>query len=185
MKGWFMGHFSVSVIGKDRPGIVASVSEVLYKLGCNIEDSSCSILGGQFAMILIVWHDIHNTVEEFERAFKPLKDVGLTITVNFLKEGEVSHERGFTGKPHILSVYGADRPGIVYRVSSELAQRKINITDLNTQLVGSKERPIYVMLLEVDIPESVDMEEFRGTLEEVKEDLSVNVTLKPIETMEL
>jgi hypothetical protein len=41
------------------------------------------------------------------------------------------------------------------------------------------------MLLEVDIPASVDMEEFRGILEEVKKDLSVNVTLKPIETMEL
>lgn len=180
-----MGHFSVSVIGKDRPGIVSSVSEVLFNLGCNIEDSSCSILGGQFAMILIVWHDVYSATDEFEKAFIPLRQVGLTVSVNALKEGEVTHEKGFTGKPYILSVYGADRPGIVYRVSSELAERKVNITDLNTQLVGTKERPIYVMLLEVDIPDSVDMEEFRGVLEEVKKDLSVNITLKPIETMEL
>ncbi|NIO16364.1 MAG: amino acid-binding protein [Deltaproteobacteria bacterium] len=180
-----MGHFSISVIGKDRPGIVASVSEVLYKLGCNLEDSSCSILGGQFAMIVIFWHDEYTTTDEFVKAFQPLIKAGLTITVNTVKEGDISHEKGFTGKPFILSVYGADRPGIVYRVSSELAQRKVNITDLNTQLVGTKERPIYVMLLEIDIPDSVDMEEFQGVLEEVKKDLNVNVTLKPIETMEL
>lgn len=180
-----MGHFSVSVIGKDRPGIVASVTRVLFELGFNIEDSACTILGGQFAMILIVFHESFQEGVDFERSFEDLRNVGLTISVTSVKEGEITHERSFTGKPFILSVYGADRPGIVFRVSDELASRKVNITDLHTQLVGTKERPIYVMLLEVDIPDSVDMEEFRGVLEEVKRDLSVNITLKPIETMEL
>nr|WP_279384415.1 ACT domain-containing protein [Geotalea toluenoxydans] len=39
-------HFAVTVISKDRPGIVADISEVLYRLGCNLEDSSCTMLGG-------------------------------------------------------------------------------------------------------------------------------------------
>ncbi len=180
-----MGHFSVSVIGKDRPGIVASVSKVLYELGCNIEDSSCTILAGQFAMILIVFHEKFNTTEEFEKAFAQLKLEGLTISVTTVRDEDVCHERGYKGHPYILSVYGADRPGIVYRVSTELAARRVNITDLHTHLVGEKERPIYVMIMEIDIPEEVDMDELQGVLEEVKKDLNVNITLKPIETMEL
>ena len=51
-----MGHFSLSVVGRDRPGIVAEVSRVLFELGCNIEDSTCTILSGQFAMILVIAH---------------------------------------------------------------------------------------------------------------------------------
>lgn len=180
-----MGHFSVSVVGKDRPGIVASVSRVLYELGCNIEDSSCTILAGQFAMILIVFHDAFESTEEFEKAFAPLRQEGLRIVVNPVKDEDVSHEKGFKGHPYIISVYGADRPGIVYRVSRELAERKVNITDLHTHLVGEKERPIYVMIMEVDIPEELDMDELMGVLEEVKKDLNVNITVKPIETMEL
>ena len=50
-------HFAVTVISKDRPGIVADISEVLYRLGCNLEDSSCTMLGGDFAIILIVSHE--------------------------------------------------------------------------------------------------------------------------------
>lgn len=180
-----MGHFSVSVVGKDRPGIVAEVSRILFELGCNIEDSSCTILAGQFAMILIVWHELIHTSEEFDVAFGDVKDQGLTVAVTPVVDIDVNHEKGFKGKPFILSVYGADRPGIVYTVSKHLAERRVNITDLNTQLVGSKERPIYVMLLEIDVPKSLDMEEFQGVLEEIRKELSVNITLKPIEMMEL
>ena len=51
-----MGQFALSVVGRDRPGIVAEVSRVLFELGCNIEDSTCTILSGQFAMILVIAH---------------------------------------------------------------------------------------------------------------------------------
>ena len=82
-------------------------------------------------------------------------------------------------------MYGADRPGIVYTVARELAQRKVNITDLNTQVVGSKERPVYVMVMEVDIPESVDMKELNGVFDRVKKELGVSISVRPIETLEL
>jgi len=41
-----MSHFALTIIGRDRPGIVSQVTEILYRLGCNIADSSCTILGG-------------------------------------------------------------------------------------------------------------------------------------------
>jgi len=181
-----MGHFSVSVVGKDRPGIVADVSRILFEQGCNIEDSTCTILSGQFAMILVVHHPKITTAAELDPAFEEVRSKkGLMVTLYPLKDEEVVHEKAFIGHPHIISVYGADRPGIVYKVTSELASRKVNITDLNTQVVGSKERPVYVMVLEVDIPEAVDMKDLEKEFDRIRKELSVSITVRPIETMEL
>ncbi|MBI5420643.1 MAG: amino acid-binding protein [Deltaproteobacteria bacterium] len=181
-----MGHFSVSVVGKDRPGIVAEVSRILFEQGCNIEDSTCTILSGQFAMILVIHHPKITTVAELDPAFDGARErMRLIVTVHALKEEEVAHEKTFLGRPHIISVYGADRPGIVYMVTRELAQRKVNITDLNTQVVGSKERPVYVMVLEVDIPEGTDMKELEKEFDRIRKELSVSITVRPIETLEL
>ena len=181
-----MGHFSVSVVGKDRPGIVAEVSRILFEQGCNIEDSTCTILSGQFAMILVVFHPRFAATGELNPAFEEVRSrMGLMVTVHALKDEEVVHEKAFSGAPHIISVYGADRPGIVYMVAKELALRKVNITDLNTQVVGAKDRPVYVMVLEADIPEEVDMKELERVFDRVKKDLGVSISLRPIETMEL
>ncbi len=181
-----MGHFSVSVLGMDRPGIVAEVSRILFELGCNIEDSTSTILSGQFAMILIVWHGTMESETEMSLAFEGVRQkMGLIVTVHALRAEEISRDKGFRGQPHIISVYGADRPGIVYSVARELAARKVNITDLNTQVVGSKERPVYVMVLEVDIPEGADMKELEAIFEKIRKELSVSITLRPIETLEL
>ncbi len=181
-----MGHFALSVVGRDRPGIVAEVSRVLFELGCNIEDSTCTILSGQFAMILVIAHPKFSSASEIDPSFEPVrKNMGLTVSLHSLKDEEVSREKGFAGRPHIISVYGADRPGIVYSVARELARRKVNITDLNTQMVGSKERPVYVMVLEVDVPDSVDMKELEAEFDRIRRELSVSITVRPIETLEL
>src|SRR5512134_2844815 len=181
-----MGHFSLSVVGRDRPGIVAEVTRVLFEIGCNIEDSTCTILSGQFAMILVIAHQKFTAVAEIDPSFEPVrKSMGLMVSLHKLKDEEVSREKGFTGRPHILSVYGADRPGIVYSVARELARYKVNITDLNTQVVGAKDRPVYVMVLEVDIPETVDMKDLEREFDKIRKELSVTISVRPIESLEL
>lgn len=181
-----MGFFSVSVVGRDRPGIVAGISRILFELGCNIEDSSSTILSGQFAMLLVVGFPGAASPEALDRAFAPVRSgMGLMVSVNALNEEDVSREKGPRGTPHILSVYGADRPGIVYRVTRELADRGVNVTDLNTQVVGSKERPVYVMVIEADIPDDFDMKGLEGALEGLRRELQVSISIRPIETLEL
>jgi len=181
-----MGHFSVSVVGKDRPGIVAEVSRILFALGCNIEDSTCTILSGQFAMILVVCHPKLSKVSEIAPSFDQVRrEMGLMVTIHSLKDEEVVHEKQFAGQPHIISVYGADRPGIVYSVTKELADRKVNITDMTTQVVGSRERPVYVMVLEADIPDEVDMKELETVFERIKKEIGVSISVRPIESVEL
>lgn len=179
-----MHHFALTIIGRDRPGIVSQVTEILYELGCNIADSSCSILGGQFSMILILAHPEYVDRDSFGHAFKPLEESGLSVFLRVLKAGgEIRPE--IEGELCMISVYGADQPGIVYRVAKVLGDRQINITDLNTKLVGSAERPVYVLMLEATLPQDVSESEVDAWMSPLRQDLQIDISVRTIPTAEL
>jgi glycine cleavage system transcriptional repressor len=180
-----LAHFAVTIISKDRPGIVADTAEVLYRLGCNIEDSSCTMLGGDFAMILIVSHEKPFPKARLTDEFKALHErTGLVSYVRTLTEDEICPVRE-EGELCLVSVYGSDRPGIVYRVTRELADRRINITDLNTKLIGTKEEPVYVMMLEAILPAAMTVEEAAALLENLKKELNVEIGVRVITPVSL
>jgi glycine cleavage system transcriptional repressor len=179
-----MHYFALTIIGRDRPGIVSQVTEILYRLGCNIADSSCSILGGPFAMILIISHPEITGQESFGEAFAPVEAGGLSVFLRTLKPGGEIHP-DIQGEICMISVYGSDKPGIVYQVTRELGDRRVNITDLNTKLVGSEQRPVYVMLLEAVLPDDLSLDELTAVLEGLKERLQVDISIRSITPVEL
>jgi len=179
-----MSHFALTIIGRDRPGIVSEVTSILYQLGCNIADSSCSILGGQFSMILILSHPELQNQDAFGAAFAPLEQSGLSVFLRTLKPGGEEHHV-LEGEICMISVYGADKPGIVYRVARELGERKINITDLNTKLIGGKDSPVYVMMIEAVLNQGVEIEDVEGWMAGLKEELKVDISVRSITPMEL
>ena len=178
-------HFAVTVVGKDRPGIVAGTTGVLYRLGCNIEDSSSTMLGGEFSTILIVSHEKPFTKSRLLEEFKGLsEEMGLTVAARTLSPDEVAYQAP-EGELCMVSVYGSDQPGIVYRVTKELAERKVNITDLNTKLIGTKEEPVYVMMLEAALPEGIAVEDVAAMLDEIKKELNVEISVRSITPVSL
>lgn len=179
-----MQYFALTIIGRDRPGIVSQVTEILFQGGFNIADSSCSILGGQFSMILIISNPDFATKEEFSDTFKPLEESSLSVYIRTLKAGGEIRPV-LEGNLCMISVYGADRPGIVFQVAKELGDRNINITDLNTKLVGAAEKPVYVMLLEAMLPEGIEIEEVEGWTDELKRKLQVDISVRSLVVMEL
>lgn len=179
-----LAHFAVTIIGKDRPGIVADTAEILYRLGCNVEDSSCTMLGGDFAMILIVSHQKPFVKARLAEEFRSLQGLGLSVYVRALHEDEVCY-RSPQGELCLVSVYGSDRPGIVYRVTRALAERGVNITDLNTRLIGTKDEPVYVLMLEAALPEGLTIENAEGLLEKLKKELNVEISVRVITPVSL
>ena len=179
-----MNHFALTIVGRDRPGIVSQVTEILFNLGCNLADSSCSILGGQFAMILILGHPEFTDRASFGEAFKPLEDADLTVALRVLKPGGEIRPQ-IDGDTCMISVYGSDKPGIVYRVAKVLGERQVNITDLNTKLVGSESRPVYVLVIEATLPPGVEEADVNGWLASVRDELQVDITVRTIPTVEL
>lgn len=179
-----MTHFALTIIGRDRSGIVSQVTEILYKLGCNIADSSCSILGGQFAMILLISNPAIKEKSDFGDAFAPLEDSGLSVFVRTLKPGGETRPQ-LEGEICLISVYGADKPGIVYQVAKELGDRNVNITDLNTKLIGSEDRPVYVMMLEAILPPEMTEDDLAAIMNRLKGEMQVDISVRSITPVEL
>jgi glycine cleavage system transcriptional repressor len=164
-------HFAICSVGADRPGIVASVTGALLEHGCNLEDTSMTILRGHFAMMLIVDTPAGLTSGELERALAgPAAELDLVVAVRALDdEVPVSPP----GEAWTVSVYGVDRPGIVHRISALLANESVNIVDLTTRVIGDQARPAYAMLLEVTVPAELDVEELGGRLRALASELGV------------
>ncbi|MEV4197323.1 glycine cleavage system protein R [Micromonospora globbae] len=164
-----MNELAITVIGRDRPGIVADVAEVLSRLGANLTDSTMTRLGGHFAMTLIC---VGPAAAEVEAALAPLAAEGrLLATVRAVTpDGETASR----GEPYVMAVHGADRMGIVAAMTRVLADFGGNVTDLSTRLTGA----LYVVVAEVDLPPGV-AGELAGRLERVAAELGVEVTLRP------
>jgi glycine cleavage system transcriptional repressor len=176
----------LTAVGKDQPGIVTAVSQILYETGCNIEDSSMTILRGDFAMILIISVPKDLNLEDLDKKLNPLRQsVNLTMVLHKLTGKELSHKTASGTQMYIISVYGTDKPGIVYKVTRLLASESINICDLNTKITGDTKNPVYIMVLEVEIPPSGNIDDLKQKLAMLQEELKVEINLKPLEIAEL
>lgn len=174
----------ITAAGPDRPGIVSGITQALHQTGCNIEDSSMTLLRGEFAMMIIVRLPLKGGMAAVKARLKKVQQrLGLSLLMRPLSAQEASRSAGRAGRVYMLSVYGADQPGIVYRVSRLLSSKSVNITDMNTRVVGSSAKPIYVMLLELELPPGVKVPSLRAELRKLKKALSVDIDLHPVETV--
>jgi glycine cleavage system transcriptional repressor len=170
-------EFAVTAIGRDRPGIVAAISEALLELEGNIEDSQMSILRGHFAVMLIVKLPEAVGAGDLEgRLQRVRQELELeAIAVNRVDDLGVA----VTRPSHVITVYGADHPGIVHAVSAALAEGGANITGLETRLAGAPDSPLYVMIIEATIREASEPD-LEAALNEVADDAKVEVSLRPL-----
>jgi glycine cleavage system transcriptional repressor len=170
-----MSLLAVTVIGHDRPGIIADVTGLLAGLGGNLEDSTMTLLRGHFAMMLIVSCDAD--MARVEQELAPVTADGTLI----VSVREVPPEPDVLplGPAHVLTVHGADRPGIVSHVTRVIADAGGNITDLTTRLLPG---PLYLLVAEVDLPSGVDAQALSSRLRAVAAELGVEATLRPAES---
>jgi glycine cleavage system transcriptional repressor len=169
------GLIAVTVIGDDRPGIVAAVTKALYEAGCNLEDVSSTILRGHFAMMLIVRTDEQTDPQELDGRLQQVgADLGLIITARPV--GDVP--AAVAPPTHMVSVYGADRPGIVFRVTELLARYDINVTDLTSRVIGPSDAPVYALMMEVVMGDEGSVKQGLSAL---SAELNVDVSLRALE----
>jgi glycine cleavage system transcriptional repressor len=168
-----MPSLAVTVIGRDRPGIIAEVTGVVNELGGNLEDSSMTLLRGHFTWILVA--DVETGPDELAARLAHLHDDGLVVAVL-----PVAADQPYGGAAgYLLTVHGADRPGIVAGVTATLAKHGGNITDLSTRLGANG---LYLLVAEVGLPEGVDVVSLGAQLAKAGADLGVEVHLRPAET---
>ena len=169
-------YFAVFVLGTDTIGIVADISRALFEISSNINDSSHTIIGNQFAMLLLIATSPVYTAEKIRNAFQEVTQKrNLTVHVHELLEDDIKRKTSEPGQLCVIHLYGADKPGIVYQVTNLLAKNKVNITDLSTRRFGTEENPIYIMYLEAEVPPQVDTRKLGQELNEIASKLSVEI----------
>jgi glycine cleavage system transcriptional repressor len=170
-------EFAVWALGADRPGIVAAVTGVLFQMGCNLQDCSMTVLSRHFAMMMLVEGPDGLSAKALEDGLAEAEATfDLTVAVRPLGEGATIFVEG---EPFIVSVYGSDHPGIVHHIATVLADCSVNITDVNTRIIGDDDEPVYAMLLEVTLPRSLDPKELDGRLQAKATELGVDASLHP------
>ncbi len=137
----------ISAVGRDKPGIIAALARALLDLGGNLDDISMTRLHGAFAAMVAARLPSGTTEDDARAALAPVAlEMGLTVTVQSVPD---AHADADAPPDTLLTVYGADHPGIVHAIAAVLAAAGANITDMDTRLTGSPASPVYVMLLEV------------------------------------
>jgi glycine cleavage system transcriptional repressor len=173
-------YLVISALGKDRPGIVNKLSEAILADGCNIADSRMTVLGGEFAIMLMV-EGAWNTLGRLEEVIPELgKSLGLTIISERTEE-----KRADTGLlPYGVEVVAMDHPGIVHSLASFFSQRNINIEDMVTSSYAAAHTgtPMFSVNMSVGIPSETHIASLRDEFMEFCDALNLDAVLEPIKT---
>lgn len=172
-----MNKVIITVLGCDRPGIVAAVSKALFDHGCNIEDVSQTILQTEFAGIFIASMPAGMKPAELLAGLeKRLQPEALSV---FLKEMQSKGPaRPVQTEPFVITTMGPDRPGLVAGITGLLSEFGINITNLQAAFRGGDDPRRNVMIYEVDIPVEIDQNEFRAALFARARELRLDASLQ-------
>ena len=171
MHTWYM----LTLVGEDRPGIVARLTRALFDGGCNLGEASMMRLGGNFTIMLMVLADRDQA--GVEALVRPVADE-LKLRI---------HVDAFAGALHrhvepdvCITVRGADRTGIVAQVTGALAEAGLNILDLKSDVAGTQAAPIYIMQIDGQACEGI--EALQAALEPMEAE-GIDVTIVPIDTL--
>ncbi|MBF0187456.1 MAG: amino acid-binding protein [Magnetococcales bacterium] len=167
----------LTLTGRDQPGIVARTARVLFESGCNIEDSSMTQLRGQFTIMLVLGMPEKVSDEELRQQLQAVAgEMELLVHLSRIEDVPSAEPSGEDADACYINVLGADKPGIVYRVTRTLEEVGGNIIDLQTQTLGSAERPVYAMIITAEL--AADVEPVRQRMLEVARDLGVEITVR-------
>jgi glycine cleavage system transcriptional repressor len=173
-------------VGRDRVGIVAELTQALFELGCNLLDSSMTLLRGEFALILMTELPDNVSIERLETSMAALeKQLGMRVHVRSMEPEELLEAEASEENPFIVSVYGADKPGIVAKITRTLSDAGMNITDVQTKSTGSAENKIFVMILEVTAPARVSVATLEQTLRSIGQQMQVDISVQALDVVEL
>ncbi|MEJ5364771.1 MAG: ACT domain-containing protein [Desulfosoma sp.] len=167
----------ISVLGSDRPGIVAAVSRVLSENRCNIEDVSQTILQSEFAGIFIASLPEDLSMEDLEKKLQEhLKPMGLAVLLKPTQEA--GRYEAPPSEPFVVTTIGPDRLGLVAGITDVMARFGVNITNLRAAFRGGADPRRNIMIYEVDIPLHIDQQAFRKALRQRAEDLGLDLSLQ-------
>jgi glycine cleavage system regulatory protein len=167
----------MTIIGRDRPGLVELVARLVAEHGGNWLESRMSRLGGHFAGILRVEVPADRQ-PALVQALEALSGQGLSIVAHADAPGAAPS----TAASVLLEFVGQDRPGIVRQISSALARHGVNVEELTTECASApmSGETLFKARAHLFVPPACDLGVLRRELEAIAADLVVDVSLQPL-----
>ncbi|NIR59462.1 MAG: glycine cleavage system protein R [Gammaproteobacteria bacterium] len=176
-----MTHYvAITAVGADRPGLVETLARAVFDAGCNIEESRMSVLGDQFAVILLA-SGAWNTIAKLEAQMPALEQrTGLKL-VTKRTDRSAPRERLL---PYAVDVIAADHPGIVYNLTSFFAGREINIQELitNSYYAAHTGTPMFSVHMTLQIPAEMHIASLRDEFMDLCDQLNLDAVMEPVKS---
>ncbi|HMJ14840.1 MAG TPA: ACT domain-containing protein [Polyangiaceae bacterium] len=169
-------YLVLTAVGTDRPGLVKQISAMIHEARANLEDSRMAILGGDFALILLVSGE-ESAVAAVERQSRELgQKLGLEIITR--ETAQPSEPKSYL--PYRIRVTGVDHPGIVHAITDILARRGVNVASLESHLAYAplSGTPMFVLEAELQLPGEVALAALRRDLASACEEDNLDFVLE-------
>ncbi len=166
-----MINLIITAIGSDRTGIVSELSSIITTHGGNVEESRMSRLGSDFAIIMLV--SVSTDWEEsLEVALQSIND--LTISTKLTQIQEIGDN-----KKYKIGLHGADNEGIVKVLSKYLAEKSINVLEMETHISHApiSGTPLFNLNASVSVPNDVEETVIQSDLSQIAQKLGVEIQL--------
>ncbi len=168
----------ISALGEDRPGIVDELSNIIYTHGLNIEDSRMTLLGGEFAILLLV----SGEPSSIENLNSQLGDIEQALRMRLLLKATSEAHTLDNTVPYSVEVASLDHPGIVRQLSGFFSSRNINIVNLQTERYAAAHTgsPMFALHMTVGIPAETNIAQLRDAFMEFCDELNLDAELKSL-----
>lgn len=165
----------ITALGQDRPGIVDQLSDALGSRQLNIEDSRMSVLGGEFAVMLLV-SGARDAIEDFLTGLPALEQ---TLGMKLLAKTTTPPAAQPDLIPCRVEVVSIDHPGIVHDLARFFSSRNINIVDLETERhpAAHTGTPMFTMHMIIGVPADQSIARVRDEFLATCDDLNLDATL--------
>jgi len=171
-------YLAVSALGADRAGLVDEISRAVAECGCNIDDSRMTMLGTEFALIMLLsgnW----NAIAKVESALPRLAET-LELSVHSRR----TSRRRASGSlvPYGVEVVAVKSPAIVREVARFFARRQMGIEDLHTSTYPAPHTgaEMFSLHMTVSVPSETPIAALRGEFMDFCDDLNLDGMLAPV-----
>lgn len=165
----------ISALGEDRPGIVDELSNIIYTHALNIEDSRMSVLGGEFAILLLVSGE-QSAIDAIQ---SQLDEIEKTLKMQLLLKPTSEKDMAKTIVPYSVEVSALDNPGIVHKIARFYSSQNINIVNVETERYAAPHTgsPMFALHMIVGIPADINIAQLRDAFMELCDALNLDAEL--------
>ncbi len=171
-------YLVVSAIGNSRSGLVDQIAKAIKDCGCNIQDSRMTVLGGEFAMLVL----LSGTWDAIAKIESVLTRLEQSLDLKIISRRTEPRKTGDKLMPYAVEVVSVDHPGIVHNIAQFFSSRDINVEDLYTSSYAAAHTgtPMFSLHMTVSIPTDLSIAALRGEFMDFCDRLNLDAIMEPV-----